>query len=1587
MALLTALVGLWVVAGSVSSQRTYDAVPSSMPPFMFLSPPSFKAGHTTNLKLMMFTENSGNISIKYYNYTRQYYPENLYEENVLMEEMYDISEEDKIIDIPVKVPELIVGTHVVKYTGYIEGFGRFEFDGGSISVRQTGYKSYVQTDKPIYKPGQPVRFRGFSVDSDLKGLTLSGGLKVMINNPDGVEVYNEVVFNEEGVIHQETFLLAEEAKIGMYTIRVTGKNSASCTFSVEEYVLPKFGVDIEGPGHIASGDTMVRGKVTATYTYGKPVNGKVVMKFAVDNKEQKMYAGAYHFKEVTAELVDGKADWEIDITDLTTRKLKYLFNPFCSPSVLVIAASVSDAEGGFNVEKVDSTTKFSQTSMKLSFNKNTQKNYAAGFPFYVELDVEALTATEIENMPVKLTMISGLSDLKYVSKEVRVQDGKVFVSFDVPEDACALKITAEMDIDAACDEVFACFQPERMVAKADEFIRFIKSEPMTYNAGDMVSYKVLSNKRVGTLHFIILSKGSIVKSWNDVPEWQDHQSGKVFVEGSIMIPSDMITRSRLIVLTANDRSGYILADAIDLCIAEDLKHKLELQLDAEVVKPGDTLTMNLTSDPLSFVGISVSDASLNLLREPCKVLTKESTLSFLRDLDSGTTKDLSCNRDDPYQCKSSTEVKIIDIKDLLQSEGLKISTNMNMFDYVAPSTDDRDDNYRNPYNIPVRYEMEYSNIQSASMGKAAVEDAELVPEETEDEAPRMRNYFPEAWLWTDMVSDDNGKNVISVVAPDTITGWKGSAFGLSPQKGLGFSNEIEFQTFLPFFISLDLPYSGTVGERITIPVRMFNYLDDEVTADVRISSEMWGDKTTTVTIASNKATTVEYEISLTEAGNHDITVTAETSTGESDAVQKSLLVQPGGEKIIDTSSVLIMQKGRSGDKTVMSVELPDGFIPGSHAMKLVAVGDILGEAVAGISSLIQLPSGCGEQNMHKIAINVFSANYIKSLYDQIPENLEYNIKHNLNIGLQQQLAYRKGSAGYSNGYSVFKGGDTGNWLTAFVHKVVALFPDEVFVPCDTALNSDREYLLRHIHYASSSQNTTTVSRNGWAPYQYNYHQNRDLYWQSYFLISMLESNGMNRCGSTLTDSSYNSDRLGKVCNSTLELASRSDDCCYHHMVAYSVQLCKDHGLLDHVENWRNMPFRDDGKCMGFSNDRKYKFATCQENLEFESVMGSSKSIEATGYAALYFMQKDRIEDSLPIIMWLASQRNENGGFRSSQDTVIGLQALAKFAELSNAGMSKRTDLTIVIGKGRSYFEKIRIKEDNKMTTKEVILAPEVGDYKIKWTGVGTAFVQLISSYHIIGKDYMPVFGLKAEAATLKGLPTIRVSFRLPEESSSTMYLLELSSPTGMVFTKSLVEGQLQLTDGGFSAITRYDIKEGGQRLHLYVDPATKLKDIELNIPMDTKFDVANRMPVQVSLIDYYNPSKRQTIFYSIDESDAGFEDSEETGCSLALSCDLLQSTEAIVLGYPGEIEEDSLEIKSAFPYKACKGNFIRSLKATAKFEESLSKDCVARLMNARSLFLLRYNDDGQMEITGMTDYDSALPKITECYSVVTECPE
>lgn len=71
--------------------------------------------------------------------------------------------------------------------------------------------------------------------------------------------------------------------------------------------------------------------------------------------------------------------------------------------------------------------------------------------------------------------------------------------------------------------------------------------------------------------------------------------------------------------------------------------------------------------------------------------------------------------------------------------------------------------------------------------------------------------------------------------PDTITSWIITGFSLDPITGLGLTKESKsLQVFQPFFVSLNLPYSVKRGEVISIPVGIFNYLEEDFDVEVTL---------------------------------------------------------------------------------------------------------------------------------------------------------------------------------------------------------------------------------------------------------------------------------------------------------------------------------------------------------------------------------------------------------------------------------------------------------------------------------------------------------------------------------------------------------------------------------------------------------------------------------------------------------------------------------------------------------------------------------------------------------------------------------
>lgn len=58
----------------------------------------------------------------------------------------------------------------------------------------------------------------------------------------------------------------------------------------------------------------------------------------------------------------------------------------------------------------------------------------------------------------------------------------------------------------------------------------------------------------------------------------------------------------------------------------------------------------------------------------------------------------------------------------------------------------------------------------------------------------------------------------------------------------------------------------------------------------------------------------------------------------------------------------------------------------------------------------------------------------------------------------------------------------------------------------------------------------------------------------------------------------------------------------------------------------------------------------------------SVDVEMTSYAMLTYLRRNLVSDAIPVMKWLVRQRNQEGGFSSTQDTVVGIYALSKLGE-------------------------------------------------------------------------------------------------------------------------------------------------------------------------------------------------------------------------------------------------------------------------------------------------------------------------------------
>ncbi|NXR77611.1 A2MG protein, partial [Pycnonotus jocosus] len=177
-----------------------------------------------------------------------------------------VSEKDVFTCIPFSLPKsnsTSVAFLTVRVTGDTLQFKSRK----SVLVKNSDSLVFIQTDKPVYKPGQTVQFRIVSLDKDFYPLNEKDPQRNRVYQWQGVELQTGFT--------QLSFPLTSDPIQGSYKIVVLKSFSSRVEhfFSVEEFVLPRFEVLVKVPKMITIEDNELPVSVCGLYTYGKPVPG------------------------------------------------------------------------------------------------------------------------------------------------------------------------------------------------------------------------------------------------------------------------------------------------------------------------------------------------------------------------------------------------------------------------------------------------------------------------------------------------------------------------------------------------------------------------------------------------------------------------------------------------------------------------------------------------------------------------------------------------------------------------------------------------------------------------------------------------------------------------------------------------------------------------------------------------------------------------------------------------------------------------------------------------------------------------------------------------------------------------------------------------------------------------------------------------------------------------------------------------------------------------------------------------------------------------------------------------------------------
>uniref|UniRef100_A0A6Q2ZC94 Alpha-2-macroglobulin domain-containing protein n=1 Tax=Esox lucius TaxID=8010 RepID=A0A6Q2ZC94_ESOLU len=1091
--------------------------------------------------------------------------------------------------------------------------------------------NFIQTDKPIYIPGQTVHFRVITLGTNFNPV------KQLVSDPHQNRIGQWMNITSRGSILQLSYSLNSEAREGSYLISAwVGENARSHMFTVEKYGRLSFFLLPIMPGNVHC-TTILEYSLNGCYSF-----------LSSSAKLDQTGCGSHNFN-----LSFFTKKTELELSDVFTLNVKV------------------EEEGTGVIRSEEKQASITYEIGKIRF-VDTPKIYEHGSIIEGKVKVVDFKNNPIAHMMVHLFK-GHIWYPTYLQNLTTDTDGIASFSINttlMPKENIKLNVYDKPQFSyreyripyfSNGNHEISGIQPTSIHRKTSSSLSVQKiEEPMP--CGEEVSITVqyaivgetVPKGSVDVIYLVSRTRKTCTwfgRLWHTLP-----QCIAFAPDSSLQWMAPMVQ----ILVYSILPSETVIAHSTKFPIEKCFRNKVSVEFSPSKAVPGEKNTLQLSAQPGSLCGLSAVDQSVHIMKPGMKLNADQVTeltelychTMFCCDWNTTRTRECVC-------------VYVF------------LFHQMNTFMFLGGL-------------------MSYGHPAGVSMGMLNFpgEPGMAYGEPYLPAIQTVRTFFPETWIWDLVEVGESGSADVSLTVPDTITTWETEAFCLGPG-GFGLAPPVKLTVFQPFFLEVILPYSIIRGENFELKATVFNYLSKCIMVSVTPAESSdytltpLNDVQYSSCLCANERKTFRWTLSPSVLGVLNVSVRAEAVQSDVSCDNEIVTVPERGR--IDTVTRRLLVKVCS--LIEVELQLPKNVVDGSDRASLSVLGDVLGRALKNLDGLLQMPYGCGEQNMALLAPNIYILEYLNNTAQLTPAIRDKATKF-LTSGYQRQLNYK-----HSDGaYSTFGQGSGNTWLTAFVLRSFGKAKSFIYI--------DPKNIAQSKSWLESQQGMHgCFNRKG------KLFNNRmkggvtdEVTLTAYITASMLELN------TPVTDPVVTSS-LSCLRNSTSDLSNTYTTA----LLAYTFTLAGDMEmrtlLLQHLD----------------------KIALKEEGLlhwtQTSSETSASLAVEISSYVLLASLNVAPLSSAdlgyaSLIVRWLVKQQNSHGGFSSTQDTVVALQALALY---STKVFSNKGAITVTIQAPGGHTYLFELNQNNKLLYQERELEDTKGKYSVKVKGNACASVQ-VSEY-------------------------------------------------------------------------------------------------------------------------------------------------------------------------------------------------------------------------------------------------------------------